>query len=206
MITVIFATFELPEMKILNDRFSTSMLPLIDRPFIQHVIEYLTNQGITDFDVVLSHLPEKTKQLLGDGTRWGGQFRYHLVKDPSRPYKFLKLLPDINDDETVFITHANRLPDVKLKKEGLQTSSETFPVLYCSKKEPEQETNHSWSGWGMVKASCLKDIPDDVKEQLKFVFLETIEDLIKETLDIKLPKQQMLFANDVGGSGLVNQS
>jgi ATP-dependent Lon protease len=38
----------------------------------------------------------------------------------------------------------------------------------------------------------LKDVPDDVKEQLSFVFIDTIEDLIKETLDIDLPKQDML--------------
>ncbi len=41
----------------------------------------------------------------------------------------------------------------------------------------------------------LKDIPDDVRDQLSFVFINTIEDLIKETLDIELPKQETLMVD-----------
>ncbi len=39
----------------------------------------------------------------------------------------------------------------------------------------------------------LKDVPDDVKEQMTFVPISTIEDLIKETLDLDLPKQEVLM-------------
>ncbi len=41
----------------------------------------------------------------------------------------------------------------------------------------------------------LKDVPDDVKNDLKFVSVETIEDLISETLGIELPKQEILLEN-----------
>ena len=39
----------------------------------------------------------------------------------------------------------------------------------------------------------LKDIPEDVKEQLKFVTIHTVEDLIKETLGLELPKPEALM-------------
>ena len=38
----------------------------------------------------------------------------------------------------------------------------------------------------------LTDIPEEVKNELKFILVETIEDLIKETLDIELPKAEFL--------------
>jgi ATP-dependent Lon protease len=39
----------------------------------------------------------------------------------------------------------------------------------------------------------LKDIPDDVKAQLKFKTIHTVEDLIKETLGLELPKPEALM-------------
>jgi ATP-dependent Lon protease len=50
----------------------------------------------------------------------------------------------------------------------------------------------------------LKDIPDDVKEQLSFVYLDTIEDLIKETLQIELPKQEIVTLGLKGEPGFIN--
>ncbi|MBU2515785.1 endopeptidase La [bacterium] len=50
----------------------------------------------------------------------------------------------------------------------------------------------------------LKDIPNDVKEQLSFVFLDTIEDLIKETLDIELPKQEFVSVSMTGSKGFTD--
>ena len=39
----------------------------------------------------------------------------------------------------------------------------------------------------------LNDIPEDVKDQLTFVTIHTVEDLIKETLDLDLPKPEILM-------------
>lgn len=39
----------------------------------------------------------------------------------------------------------------------------------------------------------LKDIPDDVKSQLSFKTIHTVEDLIKETLGLELPKPEILM-------------
>ncbi len=39
----------------------------------------------------------------------------------------------------------------------------------------------------------LKEIPEDVKEQMVFKTIHTVEDLIKETLDLELPKPEVLM-------------
>ena len=51
----------------------------------------------------------------------------------------------------------------------------------------------------------LDDIPDDVKNELEFIFAETVEDVIQETIGIKLPKPLLfdITHNPVsGGAGL----
>ncbi|MCP4461055.1 MAG: hypothetical protein GY816_23990, partial [Cytophagales bacterium] len=88
----LITTNELAERTPWGDAYPSAMMPLIDRPFIQHVVEYLVNQGFDRFDVVLCQHPEKIKALLGDGTRWGVKFKYHLVKEPSKTILTLKCL------------------------------------------------------------------------------------------------------------------
>jgi ATP-dependent Lon protease len=39
----------------------------------------------------------------------------------------------------------------------------------------------------------VKDIPDNVKEELEFKTIDTVEDLIKETLGLELPKPEALM-------------
>ncbi len=45
----------------------------------------------------------------------------------------------------------------------------------------------------------LEDVPEDVRNELEFVPVETIEEVLKEALDIELPKQVLSF--DVDGFG-----
>ena len=51
----------------------------------------------------------------------------------------------------------------------------------------------------------LDDVPDDVKDEIKFISVETVEDVIKETIGIELPKPlllQMSTDHIPGGAGI----
>lgn len=51
----------------------------------------------------------------------------------------------------------------------------------------------------------LDDVPDDVKEEIKFIPVETVEDVIKETIGIELPKPMMPHMTSThvpGGAGV----
>lgn len=51
----------------------------------------------------------------------------------------------------------------------------------------------------------LDEIPEDVQKELKFILVETVEDVIKETIGIDLPKPMMLDFNTnslAGGAGV----
>ena len=114
MIAVIIAPGLSPGMEPLNERYPTPLLPLVDRPFIQHVVEFLVEGGITRFEFVLSHLPEKIENFLGDGSRWGCTFKFHLERDPSHPYDILKTLHLGEDTGPILLAHADRLPQIDL--------------------------------------------------------------------------------------------
>src|SRR5579859_2371507 len=126
------------------ERPPSFLLPLIDRPFLQHVVEFLAEAGMADsIDVVLSHLPEKVEALLGDGTRWGICIRYHLVRDSARPYAVLNRLAA---DGPVLLIHADCLPHVALK----QLAGSPTPVVMCA--------HGTWTGWALLDSAAISDI------------------------------------------------
>ena len=165
MIAVIIAPGLSPGMEPLNERYPTPLLPLVDRPFIQHVVEFLVEGGITRFEFVLSHLPEKIEGFLGDGSRWGCTFRFHLARDPSHPYDILKTVRLGEDTGPLLLAHADRLPQVDLDQTRPSNPMEE-PVMFFSPPIPRTDPSaansqdiRQWTGWAWVPADILKNLP-----------------------------------------------
>lgn len=128
------------------------LLPLMDRPFVQHVVERLSAQGADEFDVILSERPELFEELLGDGTRWGVRMTYHLVRDPERPWSVLKALRSPADPAASVIL----------------ADAETLPLLELSLASPVPALlfhDGLWTGWGVVPWSSLTTVPGDTASQ-----------------------------------------
>ncbi len=97
----------------LQEHLAVPLLPLADKPFIQHVVEFVANHEVRDFHFILSHLPEKIEEALGDGVRWGCKFRYHLLPGDGDP---LRLAANIAGTQqgAVLLATAECLPDFDL--------------------------------------------------------------------------------------------
>ncbi len=89
MRAIVNATGWSPALEAAGERLPSGLLQLLDRPFLQQVVEYLAAQGVRQMEILLWQAPEKIEALLGDGSRWGCQFRFHLVRDPRRPHAAL---------------------------------------------------------------------------------------------------------------------
>jgi hypothetical protein len=136
------------------------LLPLGDRPVLQHIIESLAAQGITSIELIVSHAPERVEALLGNGDRWGCSFRYHLAAQPERPYRSLKIISQTKTEPWVLI-HAERYPCLKL------TSAEAAEaVLYhgefATDSSDQCETSIGdprsiWGGAAVFPAGPLSD-------------------------------------------------
>lgn len=170
MIAVIIAPGLSPGMEPLNERYPTPLLPLVDRPFIQHVVEFIVEGGITRFEFVLSHLPEKIERFLGDGSRWGCTFRFHLARDPSHPYDILKAFRLGEDTGPLLLAHADRLPQVDLEQTRPANPIEE-PVMFFSppirRIDPSAEKGldtRPWTGWAWAPVGILKNLPKGLDE------------------------------------------
>lgn len=165
MIAVIIAPGLSPGMEALNERYPSPLLPLVDRPFIQHVVEFLIEQGITRFEFVLSHLPEKIEGLLGDGSRWGSTFRFHLARDPFSPYEPIKTIRVDNDSEILLLAHADRLPRIDLEQTR-PASEPAEPKLFfwSGPSHSEGKNDRLWTGWAWVQKTFIKNLPSNLDE------------------------------------------
>ena len=133
----------------LNERTPSVLLPLVDRPFIQHVVEYIVAQGVDEIHFVLSHLPDQIESFLGTGDRWGAKFHFHLSRDPSRPYESLRAIDLSARDEVVLVGHAERLPAVFDSRSSAQIALGN--QLYDA-PSPDQERTTIWTGWARLQA------------------------------------------------------
>jgi NDP-sugar pyrophosphorylase family protein len=140
MIAVILPPGPSSEMYGLDAEQSRSLLPLGDRPVLQHIIESLATQGITSIELITGHAPEKVEALLGNGDRWGCDFRYHLAAQPDRPYRSLRVIEKTKTEPWLLI-HADRFPCIAFSLDSL-----TGPRLYCG--VPGAAGHDSLDAWG----------------------------------------------------------
>ena len=117
------------------------LVPILDRPFVQHVVEHLIRCEIRTVDIILSHDPDKFESLLGDGHRWGAVFRYHLARDPGSVYRIVRRLAEREAAEgkgPILLGDASVLPDVDLG-EACPSSERRAPVVYVQTPESSPE-------------------------------------------------------------------
>ena len=127
-----------------DERSPAFLQPLIDRPFLQHIVEYITDAGLADsIEIVVSHLPERVEALLEDGTRWGVPIRYHLARDKARPYAAVNRFAG---EGPVLLVHGDCLPDAAIHEPAAP------PVLKAFCREG------IWTGWAILDSTALSAV------------------------------------------------
>lgn len=58
------------------------MVPILDRPCMEYIIELLKTHGITEIAVTLQYLPNVIKNHFGDGSAWGVHLHYFEETSP----------------------------------------------------------------------------------------------------------------------------
>ena len=76
MKAMILAAGEGRRMRPLTEHCPKPLLPLGDRPMIEHHIARLAAAGVTDIVINIAYLAEQIRQALGDGERWGVRIAY----------------------------------------------------------------------------------------------------------------------------------
>ena len=58
------------------------MVPVMNRPIMEHIIELLKNHGITEIGVTLMYMPQKIKDYFGNGSSFGVKLHYFTEDTP----------------------------------------------------------------------------------------------------------------------------
>ena len=167
MIGVIVVPGDSTAMHGLDARRSSSLLPLGDRPMLQHIVESLVAQKITNIELIVDHAPESIEALLGNGDRWGGKFRYHLMSQAEFPYRSLKIISSLKAEPWVLI-HAERYPGC-----GVETASSRNPILFYGESSPE-DPSRRWKGTAIFPADTAIDQLSNLTEQELRSYLEAM--------------------------------
>ncbi|MBN2297081.1 MAG: sugar transferase [Deltaproteobacteria bacterium] len=164
MIAIILADGESSEMNALTQACPAPLIPLVNRPFIQHVVEYIVGCGFHELDIILYNHPEMIESLLEDGTRWGCRIRFHLLRSTSLVGRTIRLIHRRSQQDLTLLAEAATLPEVNLSQS--KPESEVHPpVLFCTER-CINDSSPDWTGWAWLSKECICDLPDrcDKKE------------------------------------------
>lgn len=66
----------------LTCRIPKSIVPILNRPFLEHLLSYLCKHGIRDIIFALGYLPDAIQSCLGDGSHLGVKITYLVEEFP----------------------------------------------------------------------------------------------------------------------------
>lgn len=81
MKAIITSTGILKDLKPLSDWMPEFMIPVVNKPIVEHIIELLVRYNIKDIVMNLSHMPYETEKYFGNGEKWGAKIYYSLEKE-----------------------------------------------------------------------------------------------------------------------------
>ena len=191
MIGVILLPGPSSKMHGLDAQRSLSLLPLGDRPVLQHIVESLVSQGVTSIELIVGHAPERVETLLGSGDRWGCRFRYHLAAKAERPYRSLKIIAETRTEPWVLI-HAEHFPCIELPSEPVAKAVLYYGVPQANSKDGSgfMTTNSShcgsWGGTAIFPAGAVSEVfanqtPDELCAHLEQLASDGLATVITAT-------------------------
>lgn len=146
MRAIVMATGENAGFRLMSDRWPVGLMPLCGQPILQHIIEFLVQAGMSDFDFVLRHLADKVEAWFGNGNRWGVRFRYHLTPDGRPPHQRFPLIIG-RDRGRVVLVREDIIPEFPPD----WTGNDSTAVVFVDK-------NQVWTGWALIPAEIVSKV------------------------------------------------
>jgi hypothetical protein len=123
------------------------LLPLGNTTFAERIVESCSRAGLLELDLVISDEPESVRKVLGNGERWGMNFRWHLVKEGIAPYGVLRSL-GMKRGQRLVLGHGHQwIHDSAL---GKLADADHVAVSVADAVE--------WCGWVSMDSLCLHSV------------------------------------------------
>src|SRR5438132_1256506 len=119
MQAVILAGGEGTRLRPLTSTVPKPVVPLVDRPFISFMIEWLREQGVNDVIVSCGLLATSLRNVLGDGSSSGVRLRFVEEPDPRGTAGALKFAEPMLDERFLML-NGDVLTDISLAEQIVQ--------------------------------------------------------------------------------------
>jgi mannose-1-phosphate guanylyltransferase/phosphomannomutase len=90
------------------------LVPIINRPVMEHIVELLRKYGFTEIMVNLYYLGDQIKEYFGDGKRFGVEIHYSEEDQLWGDAGSVKRVEDFFKDETFIVVGGDDLADIDL--------------------------------------------------------------------------------------------
>lgn len=111
------------------------MVPILNRPFLEHMVAYLKSHGIDDIVLSMCYLPDRIRSYFGDGSAFGVKLAYVVEESPLGTAGGVKNVEAHLDNEPFFVFNGDILTDLNLtamwsfhKEMGAKVSIALTPV------------------------------------------------------------------------------
>ena len=95
------------------------VVPLVDRPFISYMLEWLCSHGIDDVIMSCGFLATSVRNVLGDGSAYGVRLRFVEEPDPRGTAGALKYAESMLDERFLML-NGDVLTDIDLSEQIAQ--------------------------------------------------------------------------------------
>ena len=99
-----------------NDEIPKPMVQVSGKPILQHQIEQLREQGVSDIILVVGYLGEVIESYFRDGSAFGVRIRYIREEKPLGTAGALAMLPPLLDENEFFLVFGDVLFDIDLNR------------------------------------------------------------------------------------------
>ncbi len=115
MKAVIMAGGKGSRLRPLTSQLPKPMVPLLDRPCMEYIIELLKRHGVTEIAVTVQYLSNVIKKYFGDGREYGVRLHYFEEVEPLGTAGSVKNAEEFLD-ETFLVISGDALTDFDLKR------------------------------------------------------------------------------------------
>src|SRR3954454_6332061 len=183
MQAVILVGGEGTRLRALTSTVPKPVVPLVDRPFLVYMLEWLKRHGIEDIVMAMRYLPTAVRNVLGDGSAFGVRLRYVEEPDPRGTAGALKFAEDLLDERFLML-NGDVLTDIDLTAQIAQheqTGATATLALVGVESPPAYglvRTNEDFSVDAFVEKPTADSIDTNLISAGAYVLERSVLDLI----------------------------
>jgi mannose-1-phosphate guanylyltransferase len=167
MQALILAGGEGTRLRPLTSTIPKPVVPLVDRPFISYMLEWLRDHGVDDVVLSVGHMAAGVRNVLGDGAAYGIRLRYMEEEEPLGTGGAVKHAESLLD-ERFLVLNGDTLTDLDLSAQlaAHEDKGAQATLMLIEVPDPSAYGLVRLDAEGAITEFLEKPAPDQIDTQL----------------------------------------